>query len=295
MTGERLNNFKSTYQDSEEEKRDVLKAYTASKGKLNALFRMVMLSNPLDDEERFRRYIDRAIEEEEVDRYDAYVNESKETRDKRHRKARKEAKEAEEHAKASGIHESIFGNGDGKSNKSGNKDSESALADMIQQRNKSRSATFLDDLEAKYAGDKKGAASGKKGKKRAREDEPPEEAFQKTAEKPKKRKASKVEEEDPVDESTEQEPEPIANGKKVMSKGKKGKKGKKRENDDEPAERAPAKSAARGRTRKTPVVKKADEEEEELLHMEDDSADSEPEVAAKKKALKAKSSKRTKR
>jgi DnaJ family protein C protein 9 len=54
---------------------------------------------------------------------------------------------------------------------------------MIQQRNKGRSENFLDNLAEKY-----GAAPKKKGKKRAQSpDEPPEEAFERTA----KRKTKK--------------------------------------------------------------------------------------------------------
>ena len=285
VTGERLDNFKSTYQNSEEERRDVLKAYTASKGKMNGVFRMVMLSNPLDDEERFRGYIDQAIKEGGAEGYDAYVNESKKTRDERCRRARKEAKEAEEHAKESGIHESIFGPGDGKPKKSGKGNSESALADLIQQRHKTQSSNFLDDLAAKYAGGKKAT---NRGKKRNREDEPSEEAFQKTAERLKRRKAVEVEdedEEDMMDVSKDDEAEPATNRKMAGSKNKKG---KKNEKEEKPAK----KRAAQARTRKAPTVDD-DVDEDEDLNVE--SAASEPEVVPKKKAAKAKPSARKKR
>jgi len=291
VTGPRLDDLKSNYQNSEEEKRDVLKAYTASKGKLNALFKTVMLSNPLDDEERFRGYIDRAIEAKSVEPYDAYTKETKKTRDERHRRAKREAKEAEEHAKDSGIYESIFGNGDSKSTKSGKKGSESALADLIQQRHKGQATNFLDDLEAKYTGGKDGAANGKKGKKRARDDEPSEEAFQKTAERAKRRKTGEVEaeveveEEDEVEEDLaddsevdEPKPEPITKGKKSKPESKKGKKGG---NANEPTKR----SSTRMKKPKAPIA-------EEDVDMD---ATSEPEVVPKKKAPKAKSSKRSKR
>ena len=280
-----MNNFKSTYQNSEEERRDVLKTYTAFKGKMNGVFRMVMLSNPLDDEERFRGYIDQAIKEGEVKGHDAYVNESKKTRDERCRRARKEAKEAEEHAKESGIHESIFGPGDGKPKKSGKGDSESALADLIQQRHKAQSSNFLDDLTAKYAGGKKGA---NKGKKRSREDAPSEEAFQKTAERLKRRKAVEVEDEDKedmLDVSKDDEAEPITNGKMAKSKSKKG---KKNEKEDKPVK----KRAARTRTRKASII---DDEEDEDEDLNVDSAPSESEVVSKKKLAKAKPSARKKR
>lgn len=251
-----------------------------------------MLSNPLDDEERFRGYIDRAIEDKSVEPYDAYTKETKKTRDERHRRAKREAKEAKEHAKDSGIYESIFGNGDSKSKEPGGNGSESALADLIQQRHKGGATNFLDDLEAKYIGGKNGAARGKTGKKRTREDEPSEEAFNKTAERAKRRKAGKVEAEEDVEEEEEEEsmaeseadvpePEPVTKGKKSKPEGKKGKKQK---NEDEPAKR----SSARTRKPKAPIV-------EEDVDMDADSAASQPEVVPKKKAPKAKSSKRSKR
>lgn len=65
-------------------------------------------------------------------------------------------------------------------------DDESALKALIQQRQKGREESFLANLEAKYA------PKAKKGRKRAQmEDEPPEEAFQKTAERAKKAKSRK--------------------------------------------------------------------------------------------------------
>ncbi len=301
MTGERLESFKTTYQGSEEEKRDVLKAYAASKGKLNAVFRSVMLSNPLDDEDRFRGYIDQAIEGREVEAYNAYTNESKKTRDERHRRARKEAKEAEQHAKESGIHESIFGDGDSKVKKSGKKDDVSALADLIQQRNKSRATNFLDDLEAKYAGGKKGATDGKKGKKRGRDDEPSEEAFQKVAEKFTQRKAANV------DEDVEMEPEDATDEPASMTKGPKTKSNTKtrktrKHNVEPPQPSSSSKPSTRARKPKPPVVDEPSvDDDDEEVDLDVSSAASEPEVSEpetppKKKApAKTRSSKRTKR
>ena len=296
MTGERLESFKTTYQGSKEEETDVLKAYTVAKGKLNVVFRSVMLSNPLDDEGRFRGYIDQAVEEGEVEAYESYTNESKKTRDERHRRAKKEAKEAEEHAKESGIYESIFGNGDSKAKKSGKKDNASALVDLIQQRNKSRATNFLDDLEAKYAGGKKGAADGKKGRKRGLDNEPSEEAFQKTAEKLKKRKVTKVEEDvEMEDKHATDEPTPITKGGKTKSTRKTKK------HNVEPPHPPPSKPSTRGRKPKAPPIDEPDvDEDDEEVDLEFSSAasepPSEPESPPKKKApAKARSSKRSKR
>lgn len=216
VTGERLNNFKSTYQNSDEEKRDVLAAYRSSKGKLNSIFNAVMLSNPLDDEDRFRGYIDQAIEDEDVEAYDAYVHEPKAAREKRFKRAKKESEGAKEHAKTLGVYDSLFGEGKGgKPGKSG-KASKKAKADaaepdlaaLIQQRAKGRAGTFLENLEAKYA-------RGKNGKKQEAMDEPSEEAFQKAAARMKKRKARVIEDEQENEEEIDWEQdspakEPIA-------------------------------------------------------------------------------------
>ncbi len=142
-----------------------------------------MLSNPLDDEERFYGYIDRALANDEVEAYEAYTNESTRKRENRHENARREGKEAEDYAKELGVYEELFEGKPGKKKK-GKGDNESGLAALIQQKSKGRAACFLDNLEAKYAS---GAKNTKKGKKRP-EDEPPEEAFERTAARAKKRK-----------------------------------------------------------------------------------------------------------
>lgn len=202
MTGERLNDFKSTYQNSDEEKRDVLSAYKSSKGKLNSVFNKVMLSNPLDDEDRFREYIDQAIKEGDVEAFDAYVHEPKGARTKRLKRAKKESEDAQEHAKKIGVYSSLFGEKD--TRKAGKKKKADAaepdLVALMQQRAKGRTSTFLENLEAKYAD------SGKKTKKnKSKETEPSEEAFQQTAARMKKRKAPPVVEDygDNEDDETE--------------------------------------------------------------------------------------------
>ncbi|KAL9047314.1 MAG: hypothetical protein Q9214_000073 [Letrouitia sp. 1 TL-2023] len=176
LTADTFTSFAETYKSSAEEQRDVLAAYTKHCGKLNGVYASVMLSNPLEDEDRFRAYIEAAIEAGGVEAYDKFVNEPKRSKEARMRKARCEAKEAEKEAAGNERYQSIFGkkNGGG----GGSKDAanghqankEMGLAELIQARNKGRAATFLDSLEQKYA--------GKKGTKRGKEDEPPEEAFQ---------------------------------------------------------------------------------------------------------------------
>ena len=126
-----------------------------------------MLSNPLEDEDRFKVIIDAAIAAGEAEPFDAYYNADPRERRERVRVAEKEGKEAEELAKELGVHDSLFGNGrpEGQEKK--------GLADLIQQRQKARAATFLDDLTAKYVNGagKKGATRGKKRKSEESEEE----------------------------------------------------------------------------------------------------------------------------
>lgn len=198
VTGQTLDNFKCKYQHSDEERRDVVAAYKSSKGRLDNVFDLIMMSNPLDDEERFREYINAAIESGEVDPYPDYTNEPENKKCGRHAHARREAAEAEKHAKKKGIYEKLWGNGSSKNNKNKSKDDEAGLAQLIQQRSKKRAATFLEDLEAKYVGENKEPKrprNVKNGKKRKTE-EPPEDAFQKAKEHARKRKAQMVEDDD---------------------------------------------------------------------------------------------------
>jgi DnaJ family protein C protein 9 len=157
---------------------------------MDAVYEEVMLSNPIDDDDRFRAIINEEIDAKRVEAYDKYVKETKASKRRRKESARKEALEAEETAKELGVADQLFGNGETKK-KGKAKDGESdtnALAALIQQRQKQRQEDFYADLEAKYA-PKKG---GRKGKRPA-EDEPPEEAFQRIADRAKKNKLKDAE------------------------------------------------------------------------------------------------------
>lgn len=170
-----IEKFAEKYKGSDEEKDDVLVAYEQCAGDMDALFEHVILSSVVDDEDRFREIINEAIENDDVPAFKAYTKEPKLKRAARLKRARSEAAEAEDYAKELGVHDQIFG--DKKSKKKGKAGSEDALAALIQQRQQDRSENFFDHLEAKYAAPSK----GKKGKKRAVEEEPSEEAFQAAA------------------------------------------------------------------------------------------------------------------
>ncbi|KAL9020499.1 MAG: hypothetical protein Q9185_002272 [Variospora sp. 1 TL-2023] len=222
LSASALSDFSTSYKSSAEERRHVLAAYTKHKGKMGKVYEEVMLSNPLEDEEPFRTIIHGAIDEGEVEAYDAFVKESKKSKDARMRKARKEAGDAEKEAKTNKKYQSIFGgdgkggrdatsgsgpedgdahgNGAGVEKKKKKKGDTSDLAAMIQLRQAARSDDFLGRLEAKYAGDAAQKTTSR-GKKRKAVDEPDDEAFEQTKAKMAKAKAG--------------EADPKANGKKT--------------------------------------------------------------------------------
>ncbi|KAK0343558.1 hypothetical protein LTR91_021104 [Friedmanniomyces endolithicus] len=185
VTEASINKFADEYKGSDEEQRHVLDAFQKAKGNMESIYQMVMLSDMVNDEDRFRVIIDKAIANGGVEAYKKYSGESEASRKKRTDRARKqkekEAKEAEEAEQE--IEEDL---------KSKTKQSEAKvkpkakkgpgdmneLAALIQQRQQGRSAeTFIAGLEAKYAGESKGGKGGRGGTKRGSSDEPSEEAF----------------------------------------------------------------------------------------------------------------------
>lgn len=175
VSGDMIEQIKREYRGSNEEKQDLLSAYEEAEGDMDAVYEQVMLSSILDDDDRFRRIIDEAIEQEQVESYPKYAKETKASRKKRVQKAKAEAAEAEELAEELGVRDRLFGK---KASKNG--DGEDALKALIQQRQKGRAESFLDNLEAKYGG-------GKKSKSKRDAAEPPEELFERDAKKSRKK------------------------------------------------------------------------------------------------------------
>ncbi|KAL2825173.1 DnaJ domain-containing protein [Aspergillus cavernicola] len=179
-----LEKLKDDYQGSEEEGRDVLAAYETYKGDLDRVYESVMLCNILDDDERFRVMIDKAIEEGRVEGYKKYTEEPEKKREQRMKQAQKEAKEAEKLAKKlEKQKEGKNAKAGGRRNKKGGMD-DNDLAALIQQRQASRAESFFDRLEAKY--------NNPSGKKRVAMDEPPEEAFEANSRRISKKTRSKT-------------------------------------------------------------------------------------------------------
>jgi DnaJ family protein C protein 9 len=177
VSGELIDQVKNEYQGSDEEKADVLAAYEEFEGDMDGVFETVMCSEVLADEDRFRKMINAAIKNGEVESFDKYTKEGKKGRDKRKARAKAEEQEAMEMAREMGIEDKLFGKkGKAKGKKSRLEDDNGALAALIQQRQKSRAENFFDDMEAKYGG-------GAKTNKRKAADEPPQDAFAKNRKK----------------------------------------------------------------------------------------------------------------
>ena len=159
ISEEAINKFAAKYKGSDEEKDDILAAYTKFKGNMDGVYEMVMLSNVLEDDKRIRKIIDDAIASGDVEAFTQYTKETKKSKQARIKVAQSESKEADELAKELGVYDKLRG-------KKTKKESEAGLAALIQRNQASRASAF-DKLAEKYG------AKPAKGKKRtAKEAEP---------------------------------------------------------------------------------------------------------------------------
>ncbi|KAF2258024.1 DnaJ-domain-containing protein [Lojkania enalia] len=206
---ENIKRIATEYKGSEEEKRNLLDAYNDYKGNLDRIYSVIMLSDVLEDDERFIQFFNDEISKGNIETYPAYEKQKTPTVREKVKKA--EIKRREEfdknHGKKDedarvGAEAGAKGKPKAKSKKS-DLDSMADLATMIQQKQATRASNFFDHLEAKYA-------PKQRGQKRAMPmDEPPEEMFQATAKKgeehKKKRRTTKKKQEsdDGVDHAEE--------------------------------------------------------------------------------------------
>ena len=202
---------------------------------MDHIYEAVMLSDILVDDDRFRELLDDAISKGEIESFPAYANETDETRLKAKKAAKKSREEfdkrqAAEEAKSKKVGKS---NGKAKGKKSSGGDM-SELAALIQQRQKSRAGGFFDHLEAKYAPKSKGS------KRATPMEEPPEEAFQATAARAKKRKQSKKIVDEDEDEGMDLHEEDISRSED--------------DEEDKTARKTKARGKARGRGRVSSIA-----------------------------------------
>lgn len=151
---EAINKLSNEYKGSEDERRDLLNAYTKAKGNLDAVYELVMLSDILEDDDRFRSILNEEIVKANIILFPAYNKETDATRQKAkdaERKRREEFDKREaQKAKKGTAKEKTNGKTTTKSKKGGASDM-GDLAALIQQRQQSRAGNFFDQLEAKYA------------------------------------------------------------------------------------------------------------------------------------------------
>jgi DnaJ family protein C protein 9 len=198
---EAINRVSDEYKGSSDERSDLLDAYTKAKGNLAAVYELVMLSDILVDDDRFRQILDEEIANGEIDSFPAYAKETDATRQKakdaeRKRREYYDKRQAKEEA-AEGAATKANGKAKPKAKKKSGGDM-ADLAAMIQQRQKSRAGNFFDQLEAKYTSTSRGS------KRSTPMDEPPEELFEANrAKKPKRATRAKrtkdIEEDEEMD------------------------------------------------------------------------------------------------
>jgi DnaJ homolog subfamily C member 9 len=173
ISSDAIEKFAKAYKNSEEEKDDILAAYEEHEGDMTKLYETVILSNVLEDDDRFRQVIDDAIVAGTVPAFTAYTKETKKSKQKRVKDAQAEANEAEEYAKELGVHDKLFNK-----TKKGKKEAESDLAALIQRNQQNRASTLIDQLEQKYGAKPKSTAGKKRSKAEMHEDDIPDYEFE---------------------------------------------------------------------------------------------------------------------
>ncbi|OCF57648.1 DNAJ domain-containing protein [Kwoniella mangroviensis CBS 10435] len=166
-----LDEDKEKYQNSSEEKSNLISSYKSSKGSLPTILNYIPHSS-YTDEDRFIQIINSLIESGELESTDKWEKTSTDlkAKDKRRKAGEKAAKEAEKQAKELGVWEEFYGNGEkGKrmSDKQEEKgEGEGGLAALILKRQRDRE-NGLDALEEKYRKieEERTAKKAKKGKK----------------------------------------------------------------------------------------------------------------------------------
>lgn len=222
VTEEAINRLTTEYKGSAEERDDLLNAYTKGKGNLNTVYQIVMLSDVLVDDDRFRQILDEEIANGNIESYPAYANETDATRQKVKDAEQKSRDAFDKRQAKEDADKNTNGRVKAKSkSKKGGAGDMADLAALIQQRQKARSGGFFDKLEARYAPPARGS------KRSTPMDEPPEELFEANRTKKAKRstRAKKVEEDEmDLDEEdigdSEEEEAPKKSKAKSKAKGR---------------------------------------------------------------------------
>jgi DnaJ family protein C protein 9 len=209
---EAINKLSNEYKGGEDERRDLVKAYKKGKGNLSVIYELVMLSDILEDDDRFRQILDEEIANGNIKSLPAYEKETDATRQKAKDAERKRREDYDKQEARKEAKKKSGEPADGKvaskakpKSKKGGVDDMAGLAALIQQRQKARAGNFFDQLEDKYAPKSRGS------KRSTPMDEPPEEMFEANrAKKPKRNDRAKKDRDEDEDEEMELAEEDLA-------------------------------------------------------------------------------------
>jgi DnaJ family protein C protein 9 len=209
---EAINKLSNEYKGGEDERRDLVKAYKKGKGNLSVIYELVMLSDILEDDDRFRQILDEEIANGNIKSLPAYEKETDATRQKAKDAERKRREDYDKQEARKEAKKKSGEPADGKvaskakpKSKKGGVDDMAGLAALIQQRQKARAGNFFDQLEDKYAPKSRGS------KRSTPMDEPPEEMFEANrAKKPKRNARAKKDRDEDEDEEMELAEEDLA-------------------------------------------------------------------------------------
>ncbi|KAJ1972236.1 hypothetical protein H4R35_004789 [Dimargaris xerosporica] len=174
-----IDKFAATYRESTEERADLLQAYQTCQGDMEGILNSVPLA-VVEDELRFRKILDAAIDAKEVEQLVRYTAFNKRAYTKRVKAAQREAKEAE--ALACELNATNGDNAHTNTATTEQDDELGSLQALIQQRSQQRMGSLIANLEAKYAPKPKAKARTSKANTRKRTrapsvDEPSEAEF----------------------------------------------------------------------------------------------------------------------
>ncbi|CAG8475866.1 12054_t:CDS:2 [Ambispora leptoticha] len=155
VNAESIEAFRDKYQNSAEERKDLLDSYEKHEGDMDRIMADIPCSTA-NDEERFCKIIKEAIDADQICLYKKFTATSSKAATARRRKAaEREAKEAEEMARKLGLNDKLYKNNNSsiinnEINDHNSNSSEDALKQIIKKRAQKRTSEFLENMEKKY-------------------------------------------------------------------------------------------------------------------------------------------------
>ncbi|CAG8513250.1 7351_t:CDS:2 [Acaulospora morrowiae] len=141
VNAESIEEFRASYQNSEEERNDLIEAYKKCEGDMEIIMQYIPCGT-VDDEKRFTKILKAAISSGEIPSYKKFTTStSAVARAKRKKESESEAKEAEEMARKYGLDQKLL---------KGNGNEEDGLKQIIQSRAEKRMSALMESLESKY-------------------------------------------------------------------------------------------------------------------------------------------------